>query len=268
MSFAGRLAGAIAAADSLLCLGLDPDIERLPDVAAMEADCLALLEACLPQVAAVKPNIAFFEQYGPAGLEVLQRLRGHVPEDRILLIDAKRGDIGSTAVAYARALFDVYGADAITANPLMGEDAMRPFLDRPGRGCFLLTRTSNPGAADILELELVDDTPIYAHIAMLAQRWDVRGNAGLVVGATAPEAIAVVRQRAPDLPILVPGVGAQGGALEESVEAALDAEGAGVLVAVSRGIALAADPAEAASGFATRLRDVRRARGHGRTAVV
>lgn len=267
MSFAGRLAGAIAGADSLLCLGLDPDIERLPDVEAMEAECVALLDACLPQVAAVKPNIAFFEQYGPRGLEVLLRLRGRVPADRILIVDAKRGDIGSTAVAYARALFDVYGADAVTANPLMGEDAVRPFLDRSGRGCFLLARTSNPGAADILELELADDTPIYEHIAVLAQRWDARGNAGLVVGATAPEAIAAVRRRAPALPILVPGVGAQGGSLEESLEAALDSEGAGVLVAVSRGIALARDPVEAAAGFAERLRAVRRARGFGRAAV-
>jgi orotidine 5'-phosphate decarboxylase subfamily 2 len=268
VSFAGRLAEAIALTDSLLCLGIDPDIERLPDVDAMERDCDDLLDACLPYAVAVKPNIAFFEQYGPEGLSVLLRLRARVPADRILLIDAKRGDIGSTAVAYARALFDVYGADAITASPLLGEDAVRPLLDRPGRGCFLLTRTSNPSAADILELELADGTLIYEHIATLAVQWDLLGNAGLIVGATAPAAIAAVRRRAMHLPILVPGVGAQGGALEASADAALDSEGGGVLVSVSRGIALADDRAAAASGYAQRLREVRRARGHGVPAVL
>jgi orotidine 5'-phosphate decarboxylase subfamily 2 len=267
VSFAGRLAEAIAVSDSVLCLGIDPDIERFPDVADMERDCHALLEACLPHVAAVKPNIAFFEQYGPDGLGVLLRLREAIPPERVLLIDAKRGDIGSTAAAYARALFDVYGADAVTASPLLGEDAVRPLLSRPGRGCFLLARTSNPGAADILELELSDGTPMYEHIAQLAQRWDTLGNAGLVVGATAPDIIAAVRRRAAHLPILVPGVGAQGGALEESAEAALDVDGAGVLVSISRAIALAPDPGDAAAGYAERLRDVRRARGHGAAAL-
>ncbi len=260
MSFAGRLAGVIAATDSLLCLGLDPDWETFPDVAALERHCSALLETCLEHAAAVKPNLAFFEQHGPEGLAALLRLRARIPADRLVVVDAKRGDIGTSAAAYARALFDVLGADAVTANPLMGEDAVRPFLDRPGRGCFLLARTSNPGAADLLELPLADGTPVHRHIAALAQRWDTLGNAGLVVGATAPEAMAALRAAAPRLPFLVPGIGAQGGDLEAAVAAALDADGAGVLVSVSRGIAHAGDPAAAAAGYATRLRQARQAR--------
>ena len=260
MSFAGRLARAIADADSLLCVGLDPDIERCPDVASMEAECRGLLEACLPSAAAVKPNVAFFEQYGPDGLAVLTRLREAVPAEKVFLVDAKRGDVGSTAAAYARALFDRLGADAVTANPLMGEDAVRPFLDRPGKGCFLVARSSNPGAADLLEQPLADGTAVYERIADLARRWDRLGNAGLVVGATAPDAVRAVRRRAPGMPLLVPGVGAQGGALEEAVEAALDEGRGGVLVAVSRGISLAPDPGAAAAELARRMRAVRDAR--------
>lgn len=259
MSFAGRLADVIAATDSLLCLGLDPDLDSCPDVLSLERHCAQLLDSCLEHAAAVKPNVAFFEQHGPEGLAALVRLRERIPDTRLVIIDAKRGDIGSTARAYARALFDVLGADAVTVNPLMGEDAVQPFLDRPGRGCFLLTRTSNPGAADILEQELADGTPIYRHIATLAQRWDRLGNAGLVVGATSPEAVAVVRRSAPRLPLLIPGVGAQGGDLDGSVAAALDGAGGGVLVSVSRGIAQAADPAGAAAEMARRLREARMA---------
>jgi orotidine 5'-phosphate decarboxylase subfamily 2 len=258
MTFAGRLRDAITGAESVLCVGLDPDLKAAPDASSAEDFCARILEATLPHACAVKANIAFFEQHGSAGYAVLERLRARVPEDRLFLIDAKRGDIGSTSEAYARALFDVLGADAITANPLMGEDALRPLLDRPGRGCFLLTRTSNPGAADLLEQPLSDGHAVFEHIACLAERWDTAGNAGLVVGATAPDAVAHLRRRVPRLPFLIPGVGAQGGSLEEAVAAGIDATGGGILIAVSRGIAQAADgPGAAATRYRERLERAR-----------
>jgi orotidine 5'-phosphate decarboxylase subfamily 2 len=185
---------------------------------------------------------------------VLERLRARVPTDRMLIVDAKRGDIGGTAEAYARALFDGLGADAVTVNPLMGEDAVRPFLERPGRGAFLLARTSNPGAADLLDRRLDDGTPVYAYLATLAMRWDPGGTVGLVAGATAPEAVAALRRLAPWAPLLVPGVGAQGGAVEAAVAAGLDAGGGGVVVNVSRGIAAAPEgPAAAARHWRERI---------------
>jgi len=258
VNFAARLDEAIASSGSLLCVGLDPDIADLPDAAAAERWCAATLEATLEFACAVKPNVAFFEQYGAAGWAVLERLRALVPANRLLIVDAKCSDVGHTAQAYARALFDGLGADAVTVNPLLGEDSVRPFLDRFGRGALLLTRTSNSGAADLLEQPLGDGTPLFEHIAALAMQWDPGGSAGLVVGATAPDAVAAVRRRAPLLPMLLPGVGAQGGALEEATAAGLDARGAGLMVSISRAIALAPEgPAAAARAFRRRLDAIR-----------
>ena len=236
-TLAERLRRAAVTTGSSLCVGLDPDIAALGDAATMERWCAATVEATLPFAAAYKPNTAFYEQYGAAGWAVLERLRQRIPADRILLVDAKRGDIGSTAEAYARALLDVVDADAVTVNPLMGWDAVQPFLERPGRGVFLITRTSNPGAADLLEQPLSDGEPVFARITALARRWDPGGAVGLVVGATAPAAVAEVRAGAPELPLLLPGVGAQGGSLEAAVVAAADPGGGGFLLSVSRGIA-------------------------------
>jgi orotidine-5'-phosphate decarboxylase len=250
VGFHDRLREAIDRSGSLLCVGLDPDAE-LGTAQAVERFCLDLLDATLEHCAAVKPNLAFFEQFGPDGLRVLQRLREHIPADRVLILDAKRGDIGNTAQAYARALFDVYGADAVTVNPLMGEDSVAPWLAHEGRGVFLLGRTSNPGAKDLLEQRLQTGQAVYERIAELAQRWDAgRGAVGLVVGATAPEAIATLRRQTPALPFLLPGVGVQGGSLEDALRAGLDAQGGGVLIAVSRGIAAATEgPAAAAAAL-------------------
>ncbi len=262
MRFHDRLREAIDRSGSLLCVGLDPDAS-LGGAAPAERFCLDLLDATLEHCAAVKPNLAFFEQFGPDGLRVLLRLRERVPPTHVLLLDAKRGDIGSTAEAYARALFDVYGADAVTVNPLMGEDSVAPWLARAeeGRGVFLLARTSNPGAADLLEQRLLGGDGVYERIADLAQRWDRgRGCAGLVVGATAPQAITVLRSQAADLPFLLPGVGAQGGSVEDAVAAGLDRHGAGLLVAVSRGIAAAAEgPGPAAAAWKRRISAARAA---------
>jgi orotidine 5'-phosphate decarboxylase subfamily 2 len=262
--FAGRLREAIDRSGSLLCVGLDPPVE-CGHADGAERFCAELLEATLDQACAVKPNTAFFEQFGAAGWRVLEGLRARVPADRMLIVDAKRGDIANTAEAYARALFDVLGADAVTVNPLMGEDAVRPFLERPGRGAFLLARTSNPGAADLLERRLEDGTPVYAHLAALATRWDPGGAVGLVVGATAPEAVAALRRVAPAMPLLLPGAGAQDGAVEAAVLAGLDAAGGGLVVNVSRGIAAAPEgPAAAARRWRERLAAARTATQPGR----
>jgi orotidine 5'-phosphate decarboxylase subfamily 2 len=256
VGFHDRLREAIDRSGSLLCVGLDPDAS-LGSPRAAERFCLDLLDATLEHCVAVKPNLAFFEQFGPDGLRVLLRVRERVPQDRVLLLDAKRGDIGSTAAAYARGLFDVLGADAVTVNPLMGADSVEPWLARAGegRGVFLLARTSNPGAADLLEQRLDGGDALYERIADLATAWDGgRGAVGLVVGATAPEAIAALRSRAPRLPFLLPGVGAQGGSLEDALRAGLDARGGGALIAVSRGIAAAPEgPAAAAAELHRRI---------------
>jgi orotidine 5'-phosphate decarboxylase subfamily 2 len=260
-SFAARLASTIAATDSLLCLGLDPD--GMADAAAAERQCQGLLAATLDQVCAVKANLAFFEQFGSAGYAVLERLRAAVPRDRLLILDGKRADIASTSAAYARALFEVLGADAVTVNPLLGRDSIEPFLAHPGRGVFVLARTSNPGAADFLERPAAPgEEPLYQRIVDEATTWDGGGGAlGFIVGATAPDAVAEVRRRAPRAPLLLPGVGAQGGALEAALAAALDDDGAGVIISVSRGISAAPDgPAEAARALRGRIAAVRSGR--------
>ena len=258
-TFASRLASASAASGSLLCLGLDPD--GMEDPGAAELQCHRLLDATLDSVCAVKPNLAFFEQFGSAGYAVLERLRAAIPSDRMLVLDGKRGDIASTMTAYARALFDVLGADAVTVNPLLGGDSIVPMLARPGRGIFVLARTSNAGAADFLDRQPTGgDTPLYRRIVDAALGWDPGGAVGFVVGATAPDAVAEVRRIAPSAPLLLPGVGAQGGHLEAALAEALDATGGGALVSVSRGIAAAPQGAAIA---ARELRDrINAARPH------
>ena len=258
MAFVERLDAAIERSGSLLCVGLDPD--GFEDAAAAERFCLETLDAALPFVCAVKPNMAFFEQLGSAGYAVLERLRAHLPAERLLIIDGKRGDIGSTAQAYAHALFDVLGADAVTVNPLMGQDAVAPFLQRRSRGVFIIARSSNPGAADLLEQRLFDGSEVYERIVELGLGWDPGGAVGFVVGATAVDAVAAVRAAAPDAPLLLPGVGAQGGSLEDAVRAGVDARGGRLLVAVSRGIAQAPEgPGAAAAALASRIDAVRHA---------
>ena len=256
MSFADRLDAAVEASGSLLCVGLDPD--GFDNPAEAEQFCVRVLDATLQHVCAVKANLAFFEQFGSAGYAILERLRARVPAVRILILDGKRGDIGNTAEAYARALFDVLGADAVTVNPLMGHDAVAPFLARPERGAFLVTRSSNPGAADLFDTTIAEHATVYSRIVELGLEWDPGGAAGFVVGTTEPSVVAWVRRTAPEAPLLLPGVGAQGGALEEAVRAGLNTRGGRILVAISRAIADAPDgPDVAAAAFRDRIAAVR-----------
>ena len=255
-SYLARLAARSAAMGTVLCLGVDPDPAALPpafdpDIGGIERFARLLVDVAAPQAAAVKPNLAFFEAFGSAGLAALERIRGAIPGDIPVVIDAKRGDIGSTAARQAVALYDVLGADAITVSPYLGEEAIAPLLERADRLAYVLCRTSNPGAPELQSL-VVDDgdgrpEPLYLRVARRATSWGPGGTVGLVVGATAPAELAEIRQVAPGLPFLVPGVGAQGGEIGPVLAEgpARDApggpsSGGGLLVNVTRGIAAAA----------------------------
>lgn len=243
MTFREKLAAAMQANHSPLCIGLDPDLERLPAHLPRDAQGIilfnqAIIEATADLVCAYKPNIAFYEALGAAGWEALRATLRAVPAHIPTILDAKRGDVGSTARAYAQAAFDELGADAITLSPYLGTDALEPFLQRQDRGCFILCRTSNPGSADLQDVVLANGAPLYQYVARLtAERWNKRGNCGLVVGATFPEELATVRSICPDLPLLVPGVGTQGG----DFRAALAAGGTHAIISVSRAIIYASN---------------------------
>ncbi|MBN1147588.1 MAG: orotidine-5'-phosphate decarboxylase [Anaerolineales bacterium] len=257
MGFFSLLEERVRQADSLLCVGLDPHVEELPEPTARAAldFCLRLVEAAADQAAAFKPNAAFFELFGAQGLEALAQVIRAVPAGIPVILDAKRGDIASTARAYAQAAFQALGAQALTVNPYLGHDALAPFLEDPQRGVFLLCKTSNPGAADLQDLPVMErpesggpgaGSSVYEVVARLAQVWNRNDNLGLVVGATHPQALARVRELAPDLWILAPGIGAQGGDLETALRAGLRSDGLGLLAPVSRGISRASDPRQAA----------------------
>ena len=264
-----RLAARTAVTGTVLCVGVDPEADALPDgfpatLAGVERFARLIVEASLPFAAAIKPNLAFFEAYGSDGVAALERLRALVPADVPFVADAKRGDIGSTAARQAVALFDVLGADAVTVSPYLGEEAIAPLLDRADRFAYVLCRTSNPGAGELQALEVAPDDatgwpaePLHARVARRVASWGAGGTVGLVVGATAPAEMAAIRALAPGLAFLVPGVGAQGGEIEPvlasgpaAVTPAGSGHGGGLLVNVSRGIARAAlgDPATGAPG--------------------
>lgn len=260
-----RLGARTRATGTVLCLGLDPDPEGLPDgfsrdLAGIERFASLLLEAALPSAAAVKPNLAFFEAYGSAGLAALERLRASLPGDVPVIADGKRGDIGTTAARQAVALFDAIGADAVTVNPYLGTDAVTPFLEQGG--VLALCRTSNPGSAELQELD-VGGLPLYQRVAlMVASEWAQLGDCGLVVGATQPGDLAAVRGIAGALPFLVPGVGFQRGDLAASVQAGSTGPGTGLIVSSSRAILYASpgdDFADAARAAAIATRDAIRA---------
>ena len=267
-SFTNALITAITRNNSLLCVGLDPDVSKFPadfepdapTIERVKAFCLHIIEQTRDLVCCYKPNIAFFEQYGPEGLAALRDVidASHAADIPVLL-DAKRGDIGSTAKAYARAAFDVLDADAVTVSPYLGRDSIAPFLAYEGKTAFVLCYTSNPSAAEIQQHGI---PPLFERIAVQAQSWGNTDQVGLVVGATQPEALAAVRTLAPgaaDCPrwILAPGIGAQGGDLEAALNAGLDADGSGVIVPVSRAVLYADDPRAAAEQLRDEINRVR-----------
>ncbi|MEA3152174.1 MAG: orotidine-5-phosphate decarboxylase [Gammaproteobacteria bacterium] len=241
-TFADRLNRAQIESGSLVCIGLDPDPAKLPpDVASEPEPFLAfnrrIVDATAHLAAAYKPQIAFYSALGKERelVDSIRYIRERAPH-ALVILDAKRNDIGNTAEAYAREAFDRYGADAVTVNPYMGEDSLRPFLARPDRGAILLCRTSNPGARDFQDL-LIDGLPLYRRVAERADRdWNAARNVMLVVGATYPAEMAELRQAHPALGFLVPGIGAQGGDLDSTLAAGLDAQGTGLLINSSRGI--------------------------------
>jgi orotidine 5'-phosphate decarboxylase subfamily 2 len=270
---------------SLLCIGLDPHVSDLdsPTAASALDFCLRIVKATAPYAAAFKPNAAFFEFFGPAGWTTLKQVIEAIDaESRRLgsmipvILDAKRGDIASTAEAYAKSAFEQLRAHAITLSPYLGKDSIDPFLGFPEKGVFLLCKTSNPGASDLQDLLVtLDDgpqtmstsssianrqssVPLYEHVAHLAQSWNTANNIGLVVGATQPEALTRVRAAAPDLWFLSPGVGTQGGDLETALKAGLRKDGKGMLINVSRSIARAENPGLAAAELRDEILNVKR----------
>ncbi|MEM1165930.1 MAG: orotidine-5'-phosphate decarboxylase [Planctomycetota bacterium] len=238
-----------------ISVGLEPDPRRLPecfgagDTALVDA-MRAIVSATADLAGAFKPNLAFFEALGPGGWAMLERVRALIPDDRVAIADAKRGDIGSSSERYAAAIYTELGFDAATVNPLMGRDAVEPFLAHPGTLTFVLCLTSNPSADDLL---VRGET--FHRIAELAHEWDTEsspGRVGLVVGATRPEPLASIRRLAPSLPVLVPGVGAQGGSLEGTIGAA--GEGGPVIIHATRSLLPSPDESTSISAFESGVR--------------
>ncbi len=244
----------VADVDSLLCVGLDTRLQRIPERFRQEelpqfAFNRSIIQATHPWVCAFKPNIAFYEAQGEAGLLALRRtilwLREWHP-DILTICDAKRGDIGSTNAAYASAIFDEHGFDAVTLNPWPGREALGPFLERSDRICIILCRTSNPGAGEFQDLP-VAGRPLWQAVALaVSERWNEHGNCMLVMGATRPQELAQARQLVCDMPMLVPGIGAQGGEIAATLRAGLDAQGGGLIINAARSIIYTADPGAAA----------------------
>ena len=269
MTFVTTLKNRWRDADSLVCVGLDPEPAKFPprfsgDSDAMFAFCRDIADATAEFACAFKPQIAHFAARGAE--EALERLIAHIHATHPgipVILDAKRGDIGSTARHYAAEALDRHRADAVTANPYLGRDSVQPFLDRSDKGVVVLCRTSNPGAADFQDLPIRDerghDRPLYQHVAeRVAHDWNGHGNCALVVGATWPQQLREVRAIVGDMPLLIPGVGAQGGDVEAVVKNGLAADGVGLLISSSRAVLYASsgdDYAEAASNAARELRD-------------
>lgn len=251
---------------SLLCVGLDPHVHDLPSPNAASAldFCLNLVKQTARYAAAFKPNAAFFEVFGAEGWTALKqvieainhesdRFGSHIP----IILDAKRGDIASTAESYAKSAFETLGVDCITLSPYLGKDSIEPFVQIPEKGIFLLCKTSNPGAGDLQDIRLANGELLYEHVAKLAQEWNTKNNVGIVVGATHVEATKRVRAVAPDLWFLAPGVGAQGGELESALRAGLRKDGKGMLIPISRGISRAESPAKAAAEIRDSILEIR-----------
>ncbi|MFQ5640008.1 MAG: orotidine-5'-phosphate decarboxylase [bacterium] len=262
MNFRNRLLEITEKQNSLLCVGLDPDVQKMPDIIKSDTDplfsfCSEIMKSTKDAAAAFKLNFAFFEAEGSKGWAALERLMEIMPENVLTIADAKRGDIGNTSEKYARAIFEKLGFDAVTVNPYLGRDSVEPFLQWPEKGAFVLCLTSNPGNRDF---QYFGDgaKPLYSEVLEKVHRWNAKNNCGVVVGATRPQELQNIRNAAPDLPFLIPGIGTQGGDLKESVQNGTDASGNLALFNVSRGIiykSSGSDFAEAARLEAETLRD-------------
>ncbi len=262
MTFLEKLRRASRKNDSLLCVGLDVDVDRMPRFLLAEKDPVmtfnrAIIEATSDVVCAYKPNVAFYEALGEKGWSILQRTRQCIPQHIPAIADAKRGDIGNTARMYARVFLEDLGFDAITVNPYMGFDAVEPFLGYKDKCAFVLCLTSNPGADDFQRAGSQQEA-LFLQVARKVVTWDQHGPCGLVVGATQAEDLRRIREIAPHLPILIPGIGAQGGDLARAVGDGVDGQGELAIINVARSILYASDGpdfAQRARQEAKRLRD-------------
>ncbi len=252
---------------SLLCVGLDPHVSDIKEPTAASAldFCLNLVKQTAPYAAVFKPNAAFFEVFGADGWTALKQVIEAIQEEshRLgsmipVILDAKRGDIASTAEAYAKSAFETLGAHCITLSPYLGKDSIEPFIQNQEKGVFLLCKTSNPGSGDLQDIVLSDGDLLYEHVAKLAQTWNTKNNIGLVVGATHVDAMKRVRAAAPDLWFLAPGVGAQGGELGSALKAGLRKDGKGLLIPISRSISHAESPTKAAAELRDQIVNIKR----------
>ena len=261
MNFLEKLAKAIEKNKSLLCVGLDPDPALMPDGMGIFEFNKAIIDATADLVCAYKPNFAFYEALGNEGIDALKCTVDYIPEDIPAIGDAKRGDIGNTAKAYAKSIFSYFDFDAATVNPYLGFDSVEPFIQYREKGVFVLCRTSNAGAVDFQSLRCEVDGRhhlLFEVVAEKVSQWNTCGNLGLVVGATYPEELKLIRQRFPDMPLLIPGVGTQGGELSRVVSYGVDARRQRTIINSSRQILYASrgnDFAQAARHAATELRD-------------
>ena len=261
--FTDLLDHAAATTKSLVCVGLDPDPAKMPVSDVYEFN-RSIVDATAEYVCAFKPNLAFYEAMGLPGLRDLEKTVEHIRSaapTAIILGDAKRGDIGPSAQSYAKAMFQVWGFDALTINAWGGEDTVTPFIEDESKGVFVWCRGSNPGSADFQDLLITTDNgsmPLYRNIALACQKWNTNGNLGLVAGATVPEQLAEIRTACPTMPLLIPGVGVQGGDLEAAVKQGTDSRGRAALINSSRGVIYASkgvDFADAAAREANKLRE-------------
>ena len=259
MNFIEKLTNATQKNRSLLCVGLDPNPEWMPENMGIFEFNKAIIDATSDLVCAYKPNLAFYEALGNEGLDALKQTVKYIPDHIPVIGDAKRGDIGNTAKAYAKAIFSHFGFDATTVNPYLGFDSIEPFIQYRDKGVFILCRTSNAGALDFQALHLGEQgKPLFEIVALKASEWNTYGNIGLVVGATYPEELRLIRQSHPDMPLLIPGIGAQGGDLATVVRYGVDTQGQKAIINSSRQIIYASqgkDFAQAARRVASELRD-------------
>lgn len=261
MNFTEKLITASRRNRSLLCIGLDPDPKLMPDKIGIFEFNKTIIDATFDLVCAYKPNFAFYEALGSEGLDTLKRTVDYMPEDIPIIGDAKRGDIGNTAKAYARAIFETFNFDAATVNPYLGFDSIEPFIQYQDKGVFILCRTSNAGALDFQSLHCQAESgyrPLFELVALKASQWNTHGNIGLVIGATYPEEIRLIRNSHPDMPLLIPGIGAQKGELASAVRYGVDSKGEKAIINSSRQIIYASrekDFAQAARRVASELRD-------------